>query len=124
MPPETRDAAYLWDMLEAARSVRDFVKDTTAEEFLEDRMIQAAVEREVEIIGEAARRISDAFKEAHPEVPWRNIVGMRNLLAHEYGAIIQSRMWTLAAEHIPALIAQLEPLIPPLPPEEPDEPSK
>ena len=85
MRSETRDAAYLWDMLEAAHSVRDFVKDVTAEEFLEDRMIQAAVEREVEIIGEAARRISDAFKEAHPEVPWRNIVGMRNLLAHEFG---------------------------------------
>ena len=112
MRPESRDAAYLWDMLEAAVSVREFVKDLTSEQFLQNRMVQAAVERQVEILGEAARRVSDPFKKAHPEIPWRRIVGMRNVLAHEYGEIIQSRMWALTVDQIPELIVQLEPLIP------------
>ncbi len=121
MQPESRDSAYLWDMLEAARAVREFVEGLTAEQFLQNRMVQAAVEREVEIIGEAARRVSDPFKEAHPEIPWQRIVGMRNVLAHEYGEIIQSRMWALTVDQIPELIVQLEPLIPPLPPEASDK---
>ncbi len=115
MRPENRDAAYIWDMLEAAVSVTEFVKDLTSEQFLQNRMVQAAVERQVEILGEAARRVSDPFKTAHPEIPWRRIVGMRNVLAHEYGEIIQSRMWALTVDQIPELIVQLEPLITPSP---------
>ncbi len=76
-----------------------------------------AVERAVEIIGEAARRLSDDFKENHPEVPWRSIIGQRNVLAHEYGEIKQERLWKIVTQHIPALIARLEPLIPDLPEE-------
>lgn len=115
MRPEPRDVAYIWDMLEAAVSVTEFVKDLTSEQFLQNRMVQAAVERQVEILGEAARSISDPFKTAHPEIPWRRIVGMRNVLAHEYGEIIQSRMWALTVDQIPQLIVQLERLIPPSP---------
>ena len=121
MRPENRDSAYIWDMLEAALSVREFVKDLTSDQFFQNRMVQAAVERQVEILGEAARRVSDPFKDAHPEIPWRRIVGMRNVLAHEYGEIIQSRMWTLTVNQIPELIAQLERLIPPSPPAASDE---
>ena len=54
MPPEDRDPAYLWDMLEAARLVEEFIEGMTLEQFLQDRKTQAAVERNVEIIGEAA----------------------------------------------------------------------
>ena len=121
MRPENRDSAYIWDMLEAALSVREFVKDLTSQQFLRNRMVQAAVERQVEILGEAARRVSDPFKEAHPEIPWRRIVGMRNVLAHEYGEIIQSRMWALTVDQIPELIVQLEPLVPSSPPAASDE---
>ncbi len=116
MQPESRDSAYLWDMLEAARSAIEFVEGLTSDQFLHNRMVQAAVERQVEILGEAARRLSDSYKEAHPEIPWHRIVGLRNVLAHEYGEIIQSRMWTLTVNQIPELIAQLERIIPPSPP--------
>ena len=113
MRPEARDAAYLWDMLDAARTIMRFVSDVTINQYMEDRKLQLAVERAVEIIGEAARRVTDTFKNAHPEIPWKGIIGQRHVLAHEYGEIKQERMWAVASGHIPALIALLEPLLPP-----------
>ncbi|MDO8587273.1 MAG: DUF86 domain-containing protein [Armatimonadota bacterium] len=115
MRPEDRDAAYLWDMLDAARTITDFVGETTLAGYLRDRKLQLAVEREVEIIGEAARRLSDAFRESHPEVPWSRIIAQRNVLAHEYGEIRQDRMYLLATVRIPELKRALESLLPPLP---------
>lgn len=112
MRPEARDAAYLWDMLDAARNAVAFTRGKTLDDFAEDRMLQYAVERAVEIVGEAANRVSPAFHKAHPEVPWRKIVGQRNVLAHEYGDIDPSMMWDLARLHLPVLVQQLEGLIP------------
>jgi uncharacterized protein with HEPN domain len=104
-------------MLDSARTVRDFVTGVRFEEFLRDRKLQLAIERSVEIIGEASGRISEEFKQAHPEIPWGRIIAQRNVLAHEYGEIKQERMWLVATVHVPALIPQLEALIPPLPPQ-------
>ena len=70
----------------------------------------------VEIIGEAARLVSSAFKRNHSEIPWQQIVSQRNVLAHEYGEINQERIWLVATRRIPELIRQLEPLLPPAPP--------
>jgi uncharacterized protein with HEPN domain len=112
MRPEARDAAYLWDMLDAARNAIEFTRNKTLDDFAEDRMLQYAVERAVEIVGEAANRVSPALHQAHPEVPWRKIVGQRNVLAHEYGDIDPAMMWDLARLHLPVLVRQLESLIP------------
>jgi uncharacterized protein with HEPN domain len=67
------------------------------------------------VIGEAARRVSDSFKDAHLEIPWSSIVGQRNVLAHEYGEVLLERIWLVATEGIPKLIHLLDPLIPPPP---------
>ena len=115
MEPEERDAAYLFDMLEAARAVSNFCAGVGLPAYMEDAKLQAAVERKVEIIGEAARRISQSFKNAHPDIPWRTIIGLRNILAHDYGEIRQDRLWGLVTIHIPSLIARVEPLLPPEP---------
>ena len=115
MPLEMRDPAYLWDMLDAAASIRQFAQGATFHEYATNKLIRSAVERQLEILGEASRRVSEGFKEAHPEVPWRQIVGLRNLLAHEYGDIQHERVWQIATKNIPALIVQLEPLLPPRP---------
>ena len=109
---QDRDGAYLWDMLEAAREAIGFTAGIDFAKFETDRKTQMAVERAVEIVGEAARRVSDKFKTEHPEVPWKNIVAQRNVLAHEYGEIKQERMWLLTVKHIPDLIARLEVLVP------------
>lgn len=116
MQPDERDAAYLWDMLAAGREVVDFTRDVTIEAYLQDRMRQRAVERSVEIIGEAAHFLSDGFRAAHPEIPWRPIIAQRHILAHEYGEILQDRLWRVATVHLPALLEQIAPLLPPLPP--------
>ena len=115
MQPSERDAGYLWDMLDSARTVKEFVAGLRFEEFLRDRKLQLAIERCVEIIGEASRSVSSEFKEMHLEIPWSRILSQRNVLAHEYGEIKQERMWLVATVHIPALIPQLEELIPPTP---------
>ncbi len=112
MLPDDREAGYLWDMHDSARAVQKFVMDVKFEEFLGDRKLQLAIERSVEIIGEAARRISEEFKQAHPEIPWNRIIAQRNVLAHEYGEIKQERMWLVATVHVPALIPQLEAVLP------------
>lgn len=112
MPPENRDAAYLWDMLEAARTIQNFTAGVSLEAYFVDRKLQLAVERLIEIIGEAARLVSDAFKVQHPEIPWRLIVAQRNVLAHDYGEIMQDRIWRVATDRIPELVQQLQKLLP------------
>ncbi len=71
-------------------------------------------ERCLEMIGEAARRVSSEFQEKHPEIPWREIIGQRNILAHEYGEIDYEILYRTAKEDIPALIDILGELLPPL----------
>jgi uncharacterized protein with HEPN domain len=117
MRPEDRDAAYLWDMLDAARAILEFTAGMDFARYEKDRMRQLAVERCVEIIGEAARRVSAAFKENRPDIPWRSIVGVRNILAHEYADVSLDRIWALATREIPALVTTLEELVPPPPAE-------
>jgi uncharacterized protein with HEPN domain len=80
-----------------------------------DRKLQLAVERALEIVGEAARRVSEAYRQAHSEVPWQAIIAQRNVLAHEYGEIKQELIWKVVTIRIPELIGLLEKLIPPPP---------
>jgi uncharacterized protein with HEPN domain len=117
MSLEKDDNVYLWDMLMAARAVQSFVKNRTTADYLADLMLRSAVERQIEIIGEAARHVLSTFQAAHPEIPWRPIQAQRHVLAHDYGEIRHERIWLVATAHIPDLIKQLEPLIPP-PPQE------
>ena len=115
MRPEDRDTGCLWDMLDAARTVRDFTTGVGLDEYRADRKLQLAVERAIEIIGEAARLVSASFKEKHPEIPWQQIIAQRHVLAHDYGEISHDRIWLVATRRIPDLIHQLEPFLPPPP---------
>jgi len=115
MPHERDDTSLLWDMLDAARKVRQFIEGKTFHDYSRDQVLQAAVERKVEIIGEAARGISDELQQEHPEVPWRGIIAQRHFLAHEYGEVRQEKLWRVATARIPELIELLEKLVPPCP---------
>jgi uncharacterized protein with HEPN domain len=112
MPLDERDKAYLWDMLDAASAVVEFVLGKTYEEYVSHRMMRGAVERHIEIIGEAARRISEATRQAHPEIPWRAIVGQRNVLAHEYDEVLHEAIWAIATRRVPELLAALRSILP------------
>jgi len=120
MRPDQRDVAHLWDMLDRARSVQQFVEGISFRDYVEDKKLQAAVERCVEVIGEAANRVSRAFQQAHPEIPWRAIIAQRHVLAHDYDEVRPERVYRVATVHVPDLIATLEPLVPETPPERPD----
>jgi len=112
MRSEQDDQAYLWDMLDAALAVQDFIRGKTVSDYLTDRMLRGAVERHLEIIGEAARRISNELKDQHPEIPWRSIIGQRNILAHEYGEVRPETIWNVAMDRIPELIDALRDILP------------
>ncbi|MCE5341041.1 MAG: DUF86 domain-containing protein [Planctomycetaceae bacterium] len=108
MRPDERNAAYLWDMLDAAQTAQMLIDGMDFIKYSNDRRTQLAVERTLEVIGEAARRVSDDFRNAHPENPWRQIIGQRNILIHEYGEIKQERIYKVAKENIPQLIKFLK----------------
>jgi len=114
MKPHDRDLAYIWDMCEAARLIIEFTSGFSYAQFAQDKKTQSAVERQLEILGEAARRVSEAFRQNHPEVPWRAMIGLRNILAHEYGEIRVDRIWLIATTGIPEMLAALSPLLPPV----------
>lgn len=108
-----RDDAYLLDMLLAARKVIEFTRDITWERFKYDDLVQNAVMRQIQIIGEAARKVSNDYQREHPEIPWQEIIGMRNRLVHEYFRIIPKRVWDVVDKDISQLIRLIEPLVPP-----------
>lgn len=112
MQPDAHDAGYLLDMLQHARGVSRAIEGRTLEDYAQDEDLRMSVERRIEIIGEAARHISPAFQDAHPEVPWRKIIAQRNVLVHEYGEIEDEIVWAVATASIPELICLLEPLAP------------
>lgn len=107
-----RDDAYVLDMLLAARKTLEFARGVAWEQFKRDELVQNAVMRQIQIIGEAAGRVSSEYQDHHGEVPWREMVGMRNRLVHEYFRILPRRVWDVVEKDIPRLIEVLEPLVP------------
>lgn len=107
-----RDLVYLLDILEAARLVRTFVEDIDEDMFEQDLMRQSAVMRQIEVMGEATKRLSEEFRTNHPTIPWRSIAGMRDILIHAYDHVDLNEVWNAATVAVPALILQIEPLIP------------
>lgn len=116
-----RDDAYLLDMLLAARKVQRFSAGVTWRKFRGNELLQHAMMRLIQIIGEAARRVSPECRAAHPEIPWADIIGMRHRLVHDYVHMDIALVWDVVQRDAPALIPLLEPLVPP---EEPPEGGK
>jgi uncharacterized protein with HEPN domain len=108
-----RDLIHLLDILQRAQWIQEFVRGIERDTFLLDIMRREAVIRQIEVIGEAVRRVSAEFRELHPEIPWQDIAGMRSKLIHEYDRINLYLVWDTAINDIPALIEQIAPLVPP-----------
>ena len=118
MRPDDRDLALLRDMHSACREITGFMRGVNLDRFTADRKLCLAVERCLEIVGEAAGRVSGAFQRKCPDIPWRKIKGLRNILAHEYGHIEYPALFKTTREDVPALLKELERQIKPddLPP--------
>lgn len=108
-----RDDAYLLDMLLAAHKVQRFSAGVTWRRFQRNELLQHAVMRLIQIIGEAARKVSPECRDAHPEIPWNNIVGMRHRLVQDDVHMDIALVWDVVQRDVPALIPLLEPLVPP-----------
>jgi uncharacterized protein with HEPN domain len=109
-------------MLDAARLASNFARGRQRTDLDSDVMFQFALIRAVEIIGEAASRLPEPTRVAHPEVPWPAIIGMRNRLAHGYFDVDLNVLWTTVVAHVPALIATLEAILAPEDPAPPRSP--
>ena len=94
---------YLQDVRESIIAIEEYTHDLTKENFFSNRQVQDAVARRLEIIGEAVKSIGDDFKNKHPQIPWKKIAGMRDIIAHEYFGVKLDRVWTVVKEDLPSL---------------------
>jgi uncharacterized protein with HEPN domain len=94
---------YLKDILDATTDIENFVANMTYEEFIKDRKTLNAVVRSIEIIGEASKQLPDSLKAKYPELPWKEITGMRNKLIHAYFGMDTETIWETIKHNIPAL---------------------
>ena len=102
------DQVSLEDMLSHASEAADLLADMDREGLARHRVMQLALTRLIEIVGEAANRVSVAARQANPEIPWPQIIGMRNRLVHGYDVIDSDVLWDTVANDLPPMVAALE----------------
>ncbi len=108
-----KDDACLLEMLQAARDTTSFLEGRDEAGFYEDRVLYHAIMMLLVVIGENAHKVSKDFQDTHPEIPWRSMYGIRNVLTHAYGAVRLDQVWVAASIGVPALVRDLEPLVSP-----------
>jgi len=106
-----RDDAYLYDILESSRAALEYTRGKTWDEFSRNPLLQDAVVRRLEIIGEASGRISSATQKEHPHLPWQAMKGTRNKIIHEYDSIELDIIWEIIQQDLPYLVTELEKII-------------
>lgn len=106
------DQVYLEHVLESFSRILDYMDNVNFDAFLNDEEKQDAVIRKIEVAGEAVKRLSPAFKESNPDIPWRAIAGMRDKLIHDYFNVDLETVWETAMKDVPELLTKLSSLLP------------
>ncbi|WP_159783669.1 HepT-like ribonuclease domain-containing protein [Sodalinema gerasimenkoae] len=106
-----RDRQSLRDLITSANLVADYLSGKTQTDFERDRMLQDAIVRRIEIIGEAATRLSPKARNAIATVPWKQIIGMRNIMIHQYDHVDIQLVWDTATVALPQLVRSLQPYV-------------
>lgn len=102
------DKTYLGHILEAIGKIGRYIGDTGFDEFAENDMMVDAVVRELEIIGEAAKNLSEEFQQSHPDISLRDAVDMRNFLVHEYFGVNRKIVWDTCKNNLPRFCGLIE----------------
>jgi len=102
------DTVYLQHMLDAIHRIETYTGGVPKEKYLDDGLLQDGVVRQLEIIGEASNGLSEKFKEKHSEIPWGQILGLRNRIVHAYFEINLEITWDIVQGDVPELKQQLE----------------
>jgi uncharacterized protein with HEPN domain len=106
-----KDHTRLKHMLDYSREALALIEGKDRKELDQDRTLNLALVRLLEIVGEAANRVSSETQNAHAEIPWFQIVGLRNRLIHGYDSVDFDILWQVLAEELPALVGALEKII-------------
>ncbi len=104
---------YLAHMLECIRKIEIYTVEGE-ERFMRDTLIQDAVLRNLQVLGEAAKRVPDSFRQQHPEIAWRGITGLRDVITHDYEGVDYARVWQVVEQDLPSLKQAIESILPPL----------
>ncbi|MEI6426843.1 MAG: DUF86 domain-containing protein [Pseudanabaena sp. ELA607] len=107
-----KDEAVLLDIARFCQEVIDLTYGMDRDDFTGDRTKQLAVLYEIAVLGEAVKRLSMEFREAHPEIPWKEIAGMRDKVIHQYDRVKVSVVWQAVKIDVPTLLESITPLLP------------
>jgi uncharacterized protein with HEPN domain len=108
---ERADVEFLADTKEAVLRINAYTQDLSYEQFLEDKKTQDAVVRNLEIIGEAAKSISEELKDKFPQIRWKELAGVRDKLIHHYFGVNFDIVWNIVKQELPELLSQLEEIL-------------
>ena len=102
---------YVDDIISSIKKVKSYTKKITYEEFVKNSLVQDAVERNFEIIGEAARQMPEDVKEKYKTIEWRQVIAFRNIIAHEYFGVNYKIMWDIIQNELPPLLTKMKKII-------------
>ncbi len=105
---ERNDSDLIADILQAARRIKEYTRGMAFSGFEKDEKTQDAVVRNIEIVGEAVKRLSDGFKRERPDVPWKQMAGMRGVIIHHYFGVAIDIVWKVATKDLPDAATKLE----------------
>ena len=108
----SRDSASILDIVKAGQLVLQFAQGVNREQLASDILRQSAILYQISIMGEATKRLSREFREQHPEVPWDDVAGMRDIIAHQYDRVDLDIVWQVIQRNIPELLDMITPLLP------------
>jgi uncharacterized protein with HEPN domain len=111
MSDPRRDIDYLEDVLEAIRRIQLYTKEFGWDDFIEDIRTQDAVVRNLEIIGEATKHVSDEFRTQYPHIPWKDLAGVRDKLINHYFGVNNEIVWQIIENDLPSLFTQIDEIL-------------
>ena len=101
-------AIFINHILDSIEDIEDYSRNISSNQFLQDKKLQDAIIRRIEIIGEAVKNIPDSFRKKHPKIPWKGIAGMRDKIIHHYFGLDLDTIWNVVKEEIPTLKKEIK----------------